>query len=151
MLNPFLKTKSARLQTARLRCGYCRSCFDGFKYKAKTKKKNLVCLHTACSTVSVYIIHYFQSTPCITNIIWIGISELAVLRFHGKHNTVMEGYIVVYTSKALIPFFLVGEVLNHLSRLSVLVTMNINLTNVKVDGVVGFYQNLNIPYVLLGV
>jgi len=63
----------------------------------------------------------------------------------------MEGYIVVYTSKALIPFFLVGEVLNHLSRLSVLVTMNINLTNVKVDGVVGFYQNLNIPYVLLGV
>jgi hypothetical protein len=54
--------------------------------------------------------------------------------------------MVVYTSKALIPFFLVGEVLNHFSRLSGLVTMNINLTNVKVDGVVGFYQNLNIPY-----
>ena len=57
--------------------------------------------------------------------------------------------MVVYTSKTLISFFLVGVVLNHFSRLSGLVTMNINLTNVKVDGVVGFYQNLNIPYVLL--
>ena len=48
--------------------------------------------------------------------------------------------MVVYTSKALIPFFLVGEVLNHLSRLSVLVTMNINLTNVKVDDVEVFIR-----------
>ena len=44
--------------------------------------------------------------------------------------------MVVYASMAIIPFFLVGEVLTRFTSLSGLVTMNINLTNVKVDGVV---------------